>query len=136
MNKKEREILQKKLLDELQIMPIISIACKKVGIPKATFYRWKNNFPEFENQCLLCKRMGIDNINDLAESSLIKCIKDADLRSIKFWLEANHPNYRHNKNSIFTYDNYQTIEKEKKLLEKMMDIAIKSVKDETPLEKD
>lgn len=136
MNKEEKEMLQKKLLDELQTMPIISIACKKVGIPKATFYRWKNDFPEFENQCLLCKSMGKDNINDLAESSLIKCIKDGEFRSIKFWLEANHPNYRYNKNSVFTYDDHEKIEKERKLLKKLMDLAVDSAKDDVPVEKD
>jgi len=115
MRKKEIEIFQKKILDELLVNPIISIACKKAGVSKATFYRWQKIFPKFSNQCSLSRMMGIDNINDLAESSLIKNIREGDFKSTKFWLETNHPAYKSN-NSNFTYDFQKLLDENARLV--------------------
>ena len=121
MKLSEKNKAKKLIIEELAVTPIFSIACKKAGIPKATFYRWRNDDPESDVQCMHARAMGVDNINELAESSLIKNIRNGDFRSTKFWLETNHNSYRNKRETSYEagkmIDEYS--EELKKLLETM-----------------
>ncbi len=82
-----------KFLAELEEIPIPSVACKRVGISKASVYRWKSDDPKF------CKAMeeaisrGRENITDLGEGKLVSLMKDGNFRAIKYWLESNEKRY-------------------------------------------
>lgn len=85
---------KKALLEKLAKMPIVEIACKQVGIPRSTYYRWRKSDQEFAIKCDEAIERSADIINDIAESQLIAAIKSKDMRAITFWLKHRHAVYR------------------------------------------
>jgi ACT domain-containing protein len=84
---------KRKLIEKLRKMPIIEAACKQVGLPRATYYRWRQNDPDFARECDEAIEQSAALINDLAESQLINAIKQQNLSAITFWLKHHHPVY-------------------------------------------
>lgn len=99
MDNKTRNELKIKILEILNDNPIISIACKKAGIARATFYRWIDEDERFKEKCICTKKIGIKSVNDLCESVMINKIKEGNFLVIKYWLEANHEVYAFAKKS-------------------------------------
>ena len=62
----------------------ISLAAKKVGIKRGTYYLWCNTDPEFKEAC----EEAIETQKDFVESQLMKSIRDGDAGSIKFYLQT------------------------------------------------
>lgn len=92
---------QKKLvLEALEKIPIVTLAIKKAGISKATYYRWYNEDSEFAEQANKTKSEGTDNINDLAQSKLVERINEANLTAIIYWLKNKHPDFMDKKHII------------------------------------
>jgi hypothetical protein len=62
----------------------VSVACKKVLISRETYYRWAKEDPEFKQKC--------DEVNesllDMAETMLLKQIKNDNTTSIIFYLKT------------------------------------------------
>lgn len=77
----------------MSVTPIISLACKKIGISRNTVYRWKDEDPEFAVKLEKVIKMGIKSVNDVCEWGLIKKAQEGDLRAIKYWLDNNKRNY-------------------------------------------
>lgn len=88
-----KKTLKRKLIDELYSVPIVTLACDKHGISRQTFYRWKSEDIEFSSHVDTALGLGIESINDLAESTLIKSIQSGDMGSTKYWLSNNKYNY-------------------------------------------
>ncbi len=88
-NKKKTE-----LIEQLKKTPIIQIACEKVGVGRATFYRWRKDDPEFATDVEQSLNDGSNLVSDMAESKLISAIKKENLSAIIFWLKSHHPKYR------------------------------------------
>ena len=84
---------KKKLLEKLQKMPIVEVACRQIGLPRATYYRWRKDDETFAEACDEAIAQSADRINDLAESQLISAIKDKNMSAITFWLKHHHPVY-------------------------------------------
>ncbi len=84
---------QTKLLDLLSETPIISLACKKAGISRATYYRWFKDNKHFREQADKVLSLGRKHINDMAESVLIKEINRGNMVAVRFWLQNNHEAY-------------------------------------------
>lgn len=84
---------KKKVLENLKQVPIISVACQKSGISRASYYRWKDSDKNFSKEAFKSLREGKQLINDLAESQLINAIKDQNMTGIIWWLRNNHPDY-------------------------------------------
>ena len=83
-----------KLLEYLSENPIISYACKKSGIGKSTFYRWYNNGDtRFRNAIDEAIQRGRDQWVDIAESVLIKGVKDGDMSAVRYFLSHNSGRY-------------------------------------------
>lgn len=83
-----------KLVELLQANPFVGSACKKVGISRATYYRWRKDdlyFYRATNESLDISR---SSINDLAESKLVQNIENNELSSIMFWLKHNSEIYK------------------------------------------
>ena len=99
MDNKTRKEIKDKFLEILSNNHIISAVCKKVGIPRATFYRWIDEDENFKKDCVDTKMMGIKAVNDFCESNLINKIKDGNLSAMKYWLEAHNEVYAFAKNS-------------------------------------
>jgi hypothetical protein len=71
------------LLDALdKSMGIISTACKEAGVNRLTFYNYMKNDPHFRER--------VEEINeaciDMAETQLLKKIKEGDVKAIEFFL--------------------------------------------------
>ncbi len=85
---------KKKLLTQLTKTPIVEAACKQVGLPRSTYYRWRKEDDSFAESCDETIELSVGRINDLAESQLINAIKDRNMSAITFWLKHHHSSYR------------------------------------------
>lgn len=81
------------VIEHLQKVPIIEIACEKTGIGRATFYRWRKDDPEFAEAVDKALNDGSQLVSDMAESKLISAIKEENLSAIMFWLKHHHQRY-------------------------------------------
>lgn len=81
------------LLKQLKKTPIVEVSCKKLGIGRATYYRWRKDDPEFADEADFALQEGSTLINDMAESQLINSIKDGNMTGIIFWLKNHHKQY-------------------------------------------
>ena len=84
---------KKILLEQIKKTPVIQVACEKVGVSRATYYRWKKNDPKFAEKADIALNEGSQIINDMAESQLISAIKEGNLTGIIFWLKNHHKTY-------------------------------------------
>lgn len=83
----------KLFLEELRKTPVVNAVCKQVDITRQTVYRWIKEDSEFNKEYEECMSQGVDNVNDLAISQLIKKVQQGDSGEIKYWLSHNHPTY-------------------------------------------
>lgn len=84
---------KKKLIERLHKMPIVEAACKQIGLPRATYYRWRNDDESFAEACDEAIEQSAGMINDLAETQLIQAIKQQNMSAIIFWLKHHHSVY-------------------------------------------
>jgi hypothetical protein len=87
--KKEKELL----ISQLAKTPIVSVACEKTGLARATYYRWRKADTRFAKEADGAIAQGNLLINDMAESQLLSSIKDKNMTAIIFWLKHHHPAY-------------------------------------------
>lgn len=81
------------ILEQLKKAPIIEFCCKKVGIARSTFYKWKSEDPEFANAVAKAMAEGVEFLNDMSETQLVSQIRDNNLGAITFWLKHRHSAY-------------------------------------------
>lgn len=91
---RNQESDKKRLLALLEKTPIVEVACKKAGLPRSTYYRWRKDDEAFAELCDETIETSIGRINDLAESQLINAIKNQNMTAITFWLKHHHGKYR------------------------------------------
>ena len=81
------------LLQQLKKTPIVQVACEKVNISRATYYRWHKDDQEFAEAADEALAEGSGLVNDMAESQLMSAIKNGNLTAVIFWLKNHHKNY-------------------------------------------
>ncbi len=81
------------LIEQFKQMPIVEVACKKIGISRASYYRWRKSQKIFAKEADEALTYGRQFINDMAESQLLQAIKEGNLTGIIFWLKNNHKGY-------------------------------------------
>ncbi len=122
----KRQSKNKKLLLELlRKTPIVQIACEKVGIGRATYYRWRKEDSEFTKQSDQALLDGNLLVNDMAESQLMSAIKVKNMTGIIFWLKHHHPAYA-TRVEVTTNNKNQDIEltdEQKALLNKALEMV-------------
>jgi hypothetical protein len=128
----QRIVENKKLvIDRLKINPIIQIACKKAGISRATYYRWKKDDPEFVKEANKALREGSELISDMAESQLINQIRDKNMTAIIFWLKHHRQAYETRLKVKVNSDHEESLTKEQQdLIERALAIANLRIKNE------
>jgi hypothetical protein len=84
---------KERLIEALKEMPIVQIACKKAGVGRATYYRWRKEDMSFLKLSDEALTHGIDFINDMSESQLITLIREKKMPAISLWLRHNHKRY-------------------------------------------
>jgi hypothetical protein len=92
-----RDTNKEKVLGELRRMPIVTVACKRSNISTATYYRWRYEDAQFEDDSDEAIRQGSLIVNDMVESQLLKGINEGVPMLIMYYLNNRHPNYRNNK---------------------------------------
>lgn len=92
-----KEKAKKLLREELAKTPIISVACKKVGVSRQSFYRWSSKDPSFRKTMMVAILDGEKLINDMTESQLLRLIQDGNFSAVRYWLDRRHPLFRTNK---------------------------------------
>lgn len=85
---------KKKLLEKLLKTPIVEVACKQIGLPRSTYYRWRKEDLDFASACDEAFEQSAGLINDMAESQLINSIKEKNMTAIIFWLKNHHRSYK------------------------------------------
>jgi ACT domain-containing protein len=121
MNKdlQDRTAMNRKLmLEQLQKTPIVQVCCEKLSIARSTYYRWREEDPEFAKQADKALAEGVALINDLTESQLLSAIKNGNISSIFYWLNHRHSAYSNKleitakvKNEVMTPEQAELIKK-------------------------
>ena len=81
------------LIQILTETPTITYACKKVGISRATYYRWIKDNPGFKKKVNRALDYGRKYWCEIAESALMKAIKDGNIHAVKYFLSNNDKRY-------------------------------------------
>lgn len=95
--KKRQDALKKKFINTLEQQPVIQTAVAIAGIDRSTYYRWRDEDPEFREKTEGAKEQGIEFTNDMMESLLIKQAREGKVTPIIFWLKNHHPDYSEKK---------------------------------------
>lgn len=107
--------LKHKVVQHLKEIPIATYVCQRLGVPKATYYKWRKIDPAFlkaSDEAIVSGKM---HINDVAKSQLINHIKNGDHRAISFWLKHNDADFNSKltlniKDESYSYTKEQTDE--------------------------
>lgn len=85
--KRDKEEFLEKLMES---SGIVTIACQKQGIARATFYNWFNSDPEFKKQVETIKKEQVSVVED----RLLKAILEGNIPAIIFYLKCRHPEFK------------------------------------------
>lgn len=83
-----------KLILTLKEIPVVILACKKVGLDKSTFYRWKNSDKRFAREVTRAMSRGCDYISDIAEAHVIQGVKKGEKNYVITWLKSHRAPYK------------------------------------------
>lgn len=89
----KKDVTKKCLLEQLRKTPVVQIACEKIGVGRASYYRWKQDDTQFAQAADVALQEGLQLMNDMAESQLLSAIKDKNITAIIFWLKHHHASY-------------------------------------------
>lgn len=90
-----------KMVEILSENPCVHYACKKVGVSRATHYRWMKDNAEYRVEISRALKDGRTIWNENAEAALLKKVREGNMHAIKFYLSNNDPRYTP-KRSIYT----------------------------------
>ncbi len=113
-NRKDKTLI----VEQLKKTPIIQIACEKLGIGRATFYRWKSDDKVFSKLVDDALDEGRWLVNDLAESQLVSAVKDRNMQAIMYWLKHHHKDYKNRLELEGTINTIQELSPEQQALVK------------------
>ncbi|MEO6536179.1 MAG: hypothetical protein ABIT47_00670 [Candidatus Paceibacterota bacterium] len=81
-------------LEQLRKVPIVQVACEKVGVSRNSVYRWKNDDPEFAQEMETALIDGEALVNDMSENQLLVLIREKNWHAISFWLRKRNPKFK------------------------------------------
>lgn len=91
--------IKKKLLDEIRKFGNVYLSCLKVGVNRATYYRWRQKDKMFRVKAKEAERLGRENICDVAEHCLMQNVKGKNQRAIEYTLSHNSERYKQKQTS-------------------------------------
>lgn len=117
------ETIQKRQTDEMSLLienlkkiPIVQVSCERSSVGRATYYRWRKENKKFANDADKAIQEGVEFVNEIAESQLLKAIKEGNITSVFYWLNHRHKAYN---NKLEITGSVET--KSKELTEKQME---------------
>ena len=113
------------LVTRLEKLPIVEVACKQIGLSRATYYRWRRDDEVFADDCDEAIEHSSAMINDMAESQLIQSIKDKNMTAIVFWLKHHHKNYetRVNVQGVIKHQADMLTDEQSEIVERALKLA-------------
>jgi hypothetical protein len=81
-------------LEQLRKVPIVQVACEKVGVSRNSVYRWNNEDEEFCKEMETALEEGESLVNDMSENQLLVLIKEKNWHAISFWLRKRNPKFK------------------------------------------
>ena len=90
----KKKKLKNTFLEQLRKIPIIQVACEKVGISRNSIYRWRNEDEEFKKEMDQALADGEALVNDMGESQLLSLIQEKNWHAISFWLRHRNPKFK------------------------------------------
>ena len=108
--------------------PLANSLCNKVGISRATYYRWLEDDPKFKKQMQAAQKVGRKGMCDTAESRIMNILKSNNegtaLNAAKFILNNNSPIYKE------AHSGYQKIKMEEEI-RRLREERIETLENET-----
>lgn len=85
--------LKQAFLEQLKRTPTIETSCQKVGIARATVYRWMKSSKKFEREVDESLDEGRTFMSDIAENQLFSLISSRDMSAIRMYLSTHNSRY-------------------------------------------
>lgn len=85
--------LKEAFLEQLKRTPTIETACQKVGVARATVYRWIKASKKFEQTVDDALSEGRTFMSDIAENQLFSLIGDKKIEAIRLYLSTHNARY-------------------------------------------
>ena len=111
---------KKLLLEHLEKTPIIQIACEKSGVWRSTYYRWLEQDKMFARSAKQALSKWILIMNDLAESQLLKSVRDGNMTAIIFWLKSRHLSYWNKLEIVENNDKEELTKAQKEVIRRVL----------------
>ncbi len=111
---------KKLLLEHLEKTPIVQIACEKSGVGRSTYYRWLEQDKKFARSAKQALSKGILIMNDLAESQLLKSVRDGNMTAIIFWLKSRHLSYWNKLEIVENNDKEELTKAQKEVIRRVL----------------
>lgn len=90
----KKKKIKNAFLEQLRKIPIVTVACEKVGISRNSVYRWRNEDEEFVKEMDVALAEGEALVNDMSESQVLSLIQEKNWPAISFWLRHRNPKFR------------------------------------------
>lgn len=95
--RKTIEVRQNKLkiafLEQLKRTPTIETSCQKVGVARASVYRWMKDSKKFKTLVDEALHEGRVFMSDIAENQLFALIGDKKIDAIRLYLQTHNARY-------------------------------------------
>jgi len=108
--------LKEALLEQLKRTPTIETACQKVGVGRATVYRWRDQSKTFKKELEAAQDEGRAFMCDVAENQLFSLIGEKKYEAIRFYLSTHNPRYSNKLEVTGTVSTDESLSKEQKKL--------------------
>ena len=115
--------VKKQFFEELRKIPIVQVACEKIGVSRNSVYRWRREDKKFAKEMDEAMADGVAFVNDMSESQLLTMIKEKNWSAISFWLRHRNDNYK-NKVEITTVEDSEELSpSQKKIVKQALKLA-------------
>lgn len=128
--------LKEAFLEQLKRTPTIETSCQKVGVGRATVYRWRSESKKFQDNMEAALEEGRTFMSDIAENQLFSLIGEKKYEAIRLYLSTHNQRYS-NKLEVsgsVTSDTPLTKE-QKKLIREALKLSSISTYDKTKKKK-
>jgi hypothetical protein len=85
--------LREAFLEQLKRTPTIETSCQKVGVGRATVYRWIQGNRRFAKQVENSLTEGRTFMSDIAENQLFALIGEKKIEAIRLYLQTHNARY-------------------------------------------
>jgi hypothetical protein len=125
---------QEFLIEKFKEIHIVSVACKKAGVSKATYYRWRDD-SDFADKASEALREGKETTNDFAESQLMKKISEGNMHAIKYYLQHNKQEYMYRPDLFADKEKHDEIDRIRRSLKNLISDSMENRRLEEEVEK-